>query len=99
MSKKEFSSIFDDISNFQFENMLKECGFSYKKVVPGNGGLILNGVNVEESTFSEEIIRKNIYDRIKNTSNITYENENSFVEIINDEEESFEFNGTWREAA
>lgn len=99
MNKKEFSSIFDNISDLQFENILKECGFSYKKVVPGNGGLILNGVKVEESTFSPEIIIKNIYDRIKNTSNITYENGNSFVKIINDEEESFDLNGIWGEAA
>lgn len=40
-------SIFDNMSDEEFENTLIENGFKYKKVERGNGGLIINGKKIE----------------------------------------------------
>lgn len=44
----EDKSIFDNLTDEEFENILKECGFKYKKVDKGKGGLYINS-NVKEN--------------------------------------------------
>lgn len=39
----KYKSIFDNITDEEFENILKECGLQYKKVEKGNGGLFTEG--------------------------------------------------------
>lgn len=61
MNKEKFDSIFDNISDSQFEKMLNECGFDYKKVEPGKGGLCINGVKVETDIFCMNLYEKKYY--------------------------------------
>lgn len=56
MGENNLTSIFDNISDSEFEDMLKKCGFDYKKVEPGNGGLIINGEQIESYGYIEEKI-------------------------------------------
>lgn len=57
--ENKFKSIFDDITDLEFEQMLKECGIEYKKVKPGEGRLFIDGkrITVEDmktvSLFNE----------------------------------------------
>lgn len=37
----KIKSIFQGITDEEFENMLKECGFDYKRVEKGKGGLFV----------------------------------------------------------
>lgn len=41
-------SIFDNMTDEEFENILIENGFKYKKVEKGKGGLIINGIKVDK---------------------------------------------------
>lgn len=52
-----YDSIFDDITDEEFEHMLKECGLQYEKVEKGKGGLFIGGkrVTLEELDKIREI--------------------------------------------
>lgn len=39
-------SIFDNITDEDFEDILKECGFKYEKVENGKGGLFVSGERI-----------------------------------------------------
>lgn len=58
MNNEKFNSIFDNIDNLEFESMLKECGFDYKKVEPGKGGLYINGIKVKKDLVSSDLYEK-----------------------------------------
>lgn len=72
--KKEFKSIFDGITDAEFESMLNESGFSYKKVAPGEGGLKINGKRVESNFFDCENIE--MMCMFKNRKNFNNDNNN-----------------------
>lgn len=42
MKNNKYNSIFDGITDSEFEEMLKECRFEYKKVEQGKGGLFIS---------------------------------------------------------
>lgn len=44
-------SIFENITNEEFEKMLKESGYEYKKVKEGEGGVYVNGKKI--NSFKE----------------------------------------------
>lgn len=73
----KYKSIFDNLTDSQFEEILKECGFNFKKV-DGEGGLFING----ERIYSDELEHE--YDVLKNTfknnENIVYSKKNTIVE-------------------
>lgn len=68
MRENNLTSIFDNISDSEFEDMLKKCGFDYKKVEPGNGGLIINGERIERYDYSEEKIISKTFELINSFS-------------------------------
>lgn len=68
MKENNLTSIFDNISDSEFEDMLKKCGFDYKKVEPGNGGLIINGERIESYDYSEEKIISKTFELINSFS-------------------------------
>ncbi len=72
MKDNKFTSIFDNISDREFENMIKKCGFDYKKVEPGNGGLIINGEKIESYEYIEEKIISKTFEFLNNVS-VNYE--------------------------
>lgn len=45
---REYVSIFDNITDEEFEEILKECNFDYKRVKQGQGGLYINGKKVDD---------------------------------------------------
>lgn len=53
--KNNFESIFDNLNDSQFEDILKECGFKFKKV-EGEGGLFIDGKRVYSHELKEEYI-------------------------------------------
>ena len=58
--EKKFESIFENLSDKEFEDILSECEFKFKKV-DGKGGLKINGENI-----SSEMLRKEILEYLKN---------------------------------
>ncbi|MDB2160496.1 MULTISPECIES: hypothetical protein [Clostridium] len=88
MNNEKYDSIFDNISDFQFEEMLKECGFDYKKVEPGKGSLSINGIEVTIDMFCENLYEKK-YSKVND-----YFIEDSIQDIEFDMENNF-----FREAA
>lgn len=42
----KYNSIFNGITDEEFEQFLKECGFEYEKVEKGKGGLFIDGKRV-----------------------------------------------------
>lgn len=42
----KYKSIFDDITDEDFENILKKCDFKYEKVEKGKGGLFIDGKKI-----------------------------------------------------
>lgn len=55
MMKNNFESIFENLNDSQFEDILKECGFKFKKV-EGEGGLFIDGKRVYSHELKEEYI-------------------------------------------
>ena len=43
----KLESIFDNLSDVEFEDILKRCNLSFEKVEKGQGGLFINGEKVE----------------------------------------------------
>ncbi|NFN81854.1 hypothetical protein FDB25_15805 [Clostridium botulinum] len=78
MNNIGFDSIFDNISDLEFEEMLKECGFEYRKVEPGKGGLCINGVKVEPDIFSIDLYEKK-YSKINEYSVNNFADDNEFT--------------------
>ena len=56
----KLESIFDNLSDVEFEEILKKCGFKYEKVEKGHGGLFINGEKVEVNELSSFIPRMGI---------------------------------------
>lgn len=57
MMKNNFESIFENLNDSQFEDILKECGFKFKKV-EGEGGLFIDGKRVYSHELKEEYIKE-----------------------------------------
>ena len=53
--KKKFESIFENLGDEEFEDVLNECGFEFKKV-DGKGGLKINGENISSEMLKKEIL-------------------------------------------
>lgn len=52
-------SVFKDITDEQFEQILKNSGFKYTKVNKGNGGILYKGVLYKDiSEFDKELIMR-----------------------------------------
>lgn len=58
MNKNEYNSIFDNLTDIKFEEMLKDSGFEFTKV-DGKGGLYVNGEQISSHSLKEE------YDTLK----------------------------------
>lgn len=54
--ENKFESIFSNLTDSQFEDILKECGFKFKKV-QGEGGLFIGGKRIYSHELKEEYIR------------------------------------------
>ena len=48
------NSIFDEITDLEFEEILNECGFNYTKVEKGNGGHFINNTTISSKTLGKE---------------------------------------------
>lgn len=49
----KYDSIFDGITDSEFEETLKECGFEYEKVELGKGGLFVDGNRITIKDINE----------------------------------------------
>jgi len=54
----KLESIFDNLSDSEFEDILKCCNLSFKKVEKGQGGLFINGEKVEAHELPSFIPQK-----------------------------------------
>lgn len=43
---ERYKSIFDNLTDEEFEDILDECGFRYEKVKKGEGGLFIDGKRI-----------------------------------------------------
>ena len=50
---KKYESIFDNLSDLEFEEVLNKCGFKFEKV-EGKGGLFINNEQITSSDLKEE---------------------------------------------
>jgi hypothetical protein len=50
---KNYDSIFDNLTDEEFEEFLKECNFKYEKVEKGQGGLFIDGKRVTLEELDE----------------------------------------------
>ena len=53
----KLESIFDNLSDVEFEDILKRCNLSFEKVEKGQGGLFINGEKVEANELPSFIPR------------------------------------------
>lgn len=53
MKRDRYKSIFDNLTDLEFEEILEECGFKYTKV-EGKGGLYINGKNITSQELKDE---------------------------------------------
>lgn len=81
--RNKYESIFENITNDEFEQILKECGFNYEKVEEGKGGLFIAGERVYSSELrneyenlvketSELYVKSNFYDNTKKSDYFSY---------------------------
>lgn len=56
MIENRFESIFNNLTDSEFEDILKECGFEFKKV-EGEGGLFIGGERVYSHELRAEFTR------------------------------------------
>jgi len=94
----KYKSIFDNITDEEFENILKECGFKYEKVEKGKGGLFIDGkrITVEDmekvSLFnqSNSQYKNNLYwyedlkvwDKVRNDTGCSFSNYNNNIDNL-----------------
>ena len=69
---KNLDSIFDNITDEEFKQFLKDCNFKYEKVERGQGGLFIEGkrVTLEELDYNRFLNRDRI---IKSDIDIDFE--------------------------
>lgn len=60
MKENKYKSIFDGLTDLEFEKILNDCGFKYTKVEQGKGGLYINGEQVSSKSIKSE------YENFKN---------------------------------
>lgn len=60
MKENKYDSIFDGLTDLEFEKILDDCGFKYTKVEPGKGGLYINREHMSSESIKEE------YENFKN---------------------------------
>jgi hypothetical protein len=51
---EKYKSIFNNLTDEDFEDILKECNFKYEKVEKGKGGLFVDGKRIESDKIFEE---------------------------------------------
>ena len=85
------NSIFDEITDLEFEEILNECGFNYTKVEKGNGGLFINNTKISSKTLGKEyellieFEKRRKYSRINKITihqNTSYELEYPLKDIV-----------------
>lgn len=78
--ENRYESIFNDLTDSKFEDILKKCGFKFKKV-DGEGGLFIDGERVYSHELREEYTAlENI---VKNLEGKLYIKMNSLSDTIN----------------
>ena len=56
----KLDSIFENMSDLEFEEILKDCGFEYEKVEKGQGGLFIDGKRILPDELPSFISQKQI---------------------------------------
>ena len=56
--KDKLESMFDDLSDEEFEDILKQCNLNFEKVEQGQGGLFIDGEKVEAHELPSFIPQK-----------------------------------------
>lgn len=76
MKNEKYNSIFDNLTNDEFEKILKDCNFKFTKV-DGKGGLYINGEQVTSHMLKEE------YETFKMYMEYSHTNKYSKTPMVN----------------